>query len=295
MSTTSKQSLGVALMVFAMLAIPISDGYIKLLSSYYPVLLLNWFRFLIGGIIFVPTALWMLKQHQLRSSQVAALSGRTVLHVLAISLYFLAIAEIPIADALGAYFIAPIVGIVLAAGLLGERLSRTPSAAVMIGFIGAITIVQPGATMEIEVLYAVAAGIVFGCFLVLTRTTAQEIPPLITIGFQCGLGSLLLLPVAFIFWIPVRWSDGLLLCAISCVWAVAHLAAIYAFKYATTNVLAPIVYFEMAGGAAVGYILFGDMPTGLTLVGIAMVIYAGILVQKSLSDNTHTPRPTVSK
>ena len=89
-------------MTLAMLAIPISDAYIKLLSDYYPILFLNWFRFSIGGILFVPVSLWLFRKHRLRRSEVAALSGRTVLHVLAISLYFLAIEKIPIADALGA-------------------------------------------------------------------------------------------------------------------------------------------------------------------------------------------------
>lgn len=268
-------------MTLAMLAIPISDGYIKLLSDYYPILFLNWFRFSIGGILFVPVSLWLFRKHRLRSSEVTALSGRTVLHVLAISLYFLAIEKIPIADALGASFIAPIVAILLAVALLGERLSRLKVAAVALGFVGTLVIVQPGAAVEIGGLYAVTAGILFGCFLVLTRTTAQTTPALITISFQCGLGSLLLLPIAIMFWTPVRWTDGLLICAISCVWAFAHLAAIYAFKYATTNVLAPLVYFEIVGGTVVGYLLFGSIPTGITTTGIVMVIAAGLLVHKS--------------
>jgi drug/metabolite transporter (DMT)-like permease len=283
-----KPLFGISLMVLAMLVFPVSDGFIKLLSERYPVLLLNWARFLSGSVIFVPLAMTMLKQHRLTKNQVLALSWRTLLHVLAVSLYFLAIARIPLADALGAYFVAPIVAITLGAAFLGERLTRTQAIAALIGFLGAMIVVRPGLSTNTGMFYAIGAGVVFGVFLVLTRKTAQAVPPVITLGFQCGLGTLLLLPIAFYFWSPIRWVDGILIAGIGGIWAAGHLAAVHAFKHAPVNVLAPIIYFEILGGAAVGYWLFGHIPSVATIIGISLVVAAGLLIQRTIPST----RPT---
>jgi drug/metabolite transporter (DMT)-like permease len=277
-------------MVLAMLVIPVSDGFIKLLSERYPVLLLNWARFLAGGLIFVPLASMMLKRHRLQRDQVVALCGRTVLHVLAISLYFLAIARIPLADALGAYFVAPIVAILLGTAVLGERFTRTQAIAVLIGFLGAMIVVRPGLSMDSGFFYAIGAGVVFGVFLVLTRKAALSVPPIITLGFQCGLGTLLLLPIALHFWSPIQWPDALLIAGIGGIWAAGHLAAVHAFKHAPGNVLAAIVYFEILGGAGIGYLLFGHIPSVATIVGIALIVAAGLIIQRNTAPPAHQPR-----
>jgi len=273
-------------MVLAMLVFPVSDGFIKLLSERNPVLLMNCARFLTGSVIFVPLTLMMLRHHRLERDQVLVLSGRAAFHVLASSLYFLAIARVPLADALGAYFVAPIVAITLGAALLGERLTRSQAIAALIGFLGAMIVVRPGLSMNIGMLYAIGAGLAFGVFLVLTRKTAQAVPPVIALGFQCGVGTLLLLPFAFYYWSPMPWVDWLSIVGIGGIWAAGHLAAVHAFKHAPVNVLAPIIYFEIVGGAAVGYWLFGHIPSATTIIGISLVVAAGLLIQRSISSST---------
>ena len=271
--------IGVSLMAFAMLAIPISDGIVKLLSEHYPVLFLNWMRFLVGGMIFAPLAFISLKRTRYGKNVLLSLTWRTAFHVVAISLYFLAIARVPIADALGAYFVAPIVAVVFAAWYLRESISRLQAAAVLAGFVGAIIVVRPGASMNIGMVYAVLSGIVFGLFLVLTRKAGQTVAPITTLGFQCIVGTLLLLPVAVFYWTPVSWLDAALIFAAGIFWSVGHLAIIKAFSLAPTSVLAPIVYMEIAGGAGIGYVLFGDLPSVGTMVGILLIVLAGLLVQ----------------
>ena len=61
---------------------------------------------------------------------------------------------------------------------------------------------------------------------------------------------------------------------------------VYAFKHAPVNVLAPIIYFEIVGGAGVGYWLFGHIPSATTIIGISLVVSAGLLIQRSISAST---------
>ena len=122
----------------------------------------------------------------------------------AVSLYFLAIARVPIADALGAYFVAPLVASALAVVLLKEQITRAQAVALLVGFGGALIVVRPGASTDVGMLYAVGSGVVFGMFLVSTRKASQVVPALVTLECQCGLSTLLLFPVAIYFWTPVE-------------------------------------------------------------------------------------------
>lgn len=171
---------GIGLMAIAMLILPISDGIVKLLSDRYPILFLNWTRYLIGGLIFVPLALTTRRSRRLNVDQVVALSGRTVLHVTTVRFYFLAIARVPIADALGAYFVAPLVASALAVIYLHERVSVVQIIALIVGFGGVLVVVRPGTSTDVGMYYAVASGVVFGMILVSTRKASQTVPPLVT-------------------------------------------------------------------------------------------------------------------
>jgi drug/metabolite transporter (DMT)-like permease len=288
LSKISTPMMGLGFMALAMLILPISDGLVKLLSDRYPILFLNWARYLIGAVIFAPFAFTALRNHRLRSDQISALSGRTILHVTAVSLYFLAIARVPIADALGAYFVAPLVASALAVLVLRERISHVQIVALLVGFSGALIVVRPGPSTDVGMFYAVASGVVFGMFLVSTRKASQTIPPLLTLGFQCGLGTVLLFPFGIFFWTPIQWPDGILIAAAGGIWAAGHFAMIHAFKHTAASVLAPLVYLEILGGAGVGYFLFGYIPSATTVFGIALVIAAGLLVQRSTGTASNT-------
>ncbi len=283
LETTLSPMLGIGLMTFAMLILPISDGIVKLLSDEYPILFLNGARYFAGAVTFVPIALVMLRNYQFPTNQIFSLSTRTILHVCAVSLYFLAIARVPIADALGAYFVAPLVASVLAVILLNERITRSQAVALFVGFGGALIVVRPGASINVGMLYALTSGVVFGIFLVSTRKTSQKVPALAALGFQFVLGTLLLLPVVIYFWKPVELWDLYLIGVAGVLWAIGHFAIIQAFKRAATSTLSPFIYLEILGGAAVGYFMFNNIPSVITIIGIALVAFSGLLVQRTTS------------
>jgi len=271
--------VGIALMIIAMMVIPVSDGIIKLLSDDLDIMFLNWSRFFIGAVIFIPFAIKRHRRHRIQTRELLSLSIRTILHIAAVSFYFLAIARIPLADAIGAYFLAPIAALLFAVVLLGEKLSPVLVGAVVIGFVGTALIVQPGTSMDVGMVYAVLAGIIFGLFLALTRKAGLTIKPIVTLGFQCGVGTILLLPFGLVFASPVVWADGVLLILCGAIWAIGHYTIILAFTFATTSVLAPIVYVEIVGAAMVGYWLFGDVPDTFASIGIMIVIVTGLFAQ----------------
>ena len=68
------------------------------------------------------------------TEQLAAHTLRTVFLVVAMTLYFLAVARIPLATATSAYFVGPILAVVLAVVVLKEKLTTRKMLSLALGF-----------------------------------------------------------------------------------------------------------------------------------------------------------------
>jgi S-adenosylmethionine uptake transporter len=78
--------------------------------------------------------------------------------------------------------------------------------------------------------------------------------------------------------------DGwLLMVGLGIVFGVSQLLMIRAFALAPAGVLAPFNYVQIISAVILGVLMFGDVPDALTLVGIAMIIGAGVYVVRSPS------------
>jgi drug/metabolite transporter (DMT)-like permease len=279
------EMLGVLLMATAMLIIPTSDAIAKYLSGGHSPAFLSWVRYLAALGFILPVALL---QHARAPGPARAPASqgrywlaqtlRTAFLVTAMTLYFVAIARIPLADALGAYFIAPIVATLLAAIALRERLDRRKLLAVALGFVGAILVVRPGTETSADTLIALASGCCMACYLVLTRATAQDRPPVMTLTIQLTLGILMLLPFAVLQWTTPTRESLLLILLMGLVSTLSNLMTISAFRLAQVQTLSPFVYLELIGATALGFALFGDLPSPATWAGIAVIVIAGLIV-----------------
>ena len=271
---------GVILMAIAMLVLPVVDGIAKYLSHDHSPLFLSWARCVAAGLIVLPVSLAVHGARPLPTARLGSHLLRTVFLVLAMSLYYLAVARIPLATATSAYLSAPVMAVVLAVVILGERLTRAKLAGLALGFAGAMAIVRPGGAVEPAILLAFAAGLTFAFYLVATRRMAEAEDPLKTLAFQCVAGAVLLTPQAVANWsVPAR-AEIVLFAGLGLVSALCHFLSIAAFRRAEASVLAPLVYVELVGAALIGYFAFGEVPGLATLAGAALIAAAGLALAR---------------
>ncbi|WP_439499045.1 DMT family transporter [Bosea sp. (in: a-proteobacteria)] len=276
-----KPALGIALMAVAMLIIPGSDAIAKYLSPVHSPVFLSWARYVAALGFVLPVVLFQQARSReplISRGQILPQLVRTAFLVGAMTLYFVAIARIPLADALGAYFVAPIIATLLAAMVLRERLDRRKLAAVLLGFAGALLVVRPGTAGSAGTLIALASGGLMACYLVMTRATAQASPPLSTLTIQLVFGILLLTPFLLFQWTTPSWEALALILLMGLLAAAANLMTISAFRLAQVSTLSPLVYLELLGATALGFVLFGDLPSVTTWIGIAVIVAAGFTV-----------------
>jgi len=270
---------GLALMSVAMLIFPICDAIAKLLTADLSPIFVSWARYAAGSLFAFPAVLALAPRGgRIHVAQWPVQFLRTLFMVGSMTFYYLAIARVPLVDALGAFFVAPIIATFLAALVLRERLTVRKLSAVGLGFAGTLLIVRPGSSADAGLLYALLAGLCHACYVVATRQAAQASDPLRTLALQYGMGTLLLTPFAIALW---QWPTGhalALIATLGLISATCHLVSIFAFRFAEASTLSPLLYLELVGSAICGYAIFGDLPSATTWAGIGVIVIAGLIV-----------------
>ncbi|WP_299691775.1 EamA family transporter [uncultured Tateyamaria sp.] len=271
---------GIILMSAAMLGIPMVDGIAKYLSTDHSPLFVGWARYAVASLIVLPLAYRYHGRRLFPDEQRFAHLVRTAFLVTAMTLYFLAIARIPISLAVSAYFVGPVVAVALSVLFLKERFTRIKLLSLVLGFVGSIVVLQPSGDIDIGLIMAFGAGLFFALYLIATRQASQTSDPIKTLAFQCVIGTVLLSPqAAFTVSVP-HWDVLWLFAGLGVISAIGHLLTILAFRLADASTLSPLVYLELVGSAIIGYLIFSEIPTGTTVFGAMLIIVSGLVLLK---------------
>lgn len=282
-------TMGIVLMALAMLTIPLVDGLAKYLSSDYSPLFISWARYAVAALIVLPIVGFKRGLRILPSESLGAHTLRTVFLVTAMSLFFLAIARIPLATAITAYFVSPIIAVILSVLILKEHFTWVKGVSLLLGALGTLIILKPGGTTDPGILMALAAGFFFALYMLATRRAAQKSDPFKTLAFQCAMGAILLSPFALLFWSGISRGDIILFAGLGLFSALSHILSITAFRFADASTLAPVVYVELFGSVAIGYLAFNDIPGWSVIGGAFLIVMAGLILL--LHGRSASPQP----
>jgi drug/metabolite transporter (DMT)-like permease len=285
---TDRPTLGIALMLLFCLLAPLADALAKMLGDSVPLLQVVAVRFVaqaallapvvlaLGGALRVPRRLW----------PVVVL--RTLLHVAGISLMFLGLRVLPLADAIAIAYLMPFI-VLLAGGLiLDEVVGWSRALACAAGFAGTLMVLQPAfRDVGAPALLPLGVAVAFAAFMLLTRQVARAMAPLELQAINGLIGSALLVPVAV-----MAEGTGLpeldpvapdpralvLLVGIGVIGTVAHLALTWSLRFAPAATVAPMQYLEIPFAVVLGLALFGELPGLLSLAGITVVMASGLYI-----------------
>lgn len=276
-------------MILGMLTFPVGDTAAKYLSTDYSSITLATIRFFVGAVILVPYALSQSSVAKIGSKldKVMLIEQlvRALLIIGATVLFIEGIARLPLADAIGAYLIGPLIATLLAFLVLKEDLSKRKVIALLLGFFGALVIVKPGYSMHIGFVYALLAGACYGAFLVAIKGSRRSISSYASVAIQTAVGTLLLIPFSVSGILKIDWSDWWLFAIMGLCSAVANILTIIALRYAAASLLSPLVYVEVVGATILGYLVFGNIPTLVTAGGIGVIAFSGCLLIERRSSN----------
>jgi len=183
---------------------------------------------------------------------------------------------------------------VLSLPVLGERPTRARWIAAIAGFAGILILVRPGsAVFHPATALLVMAAISNAMYQLLTRRLPDD-SPYTTLFYSPIVGTLGLTVALPFTGMPetVTWTDGLFLVVLGFLAGVGHWMFISAFVLAPAALLAPFTYLQMIWATMYGYLVFGQLPDGLSMLGMAVIVASGAALVLHERRGAAFPQPT---
>ncbi len=313
-SERAQPSLGVALKIISTIVFTLMSTLVKLASADYPIGEIMFFR---SFFALIPVIVWMVARGIFPAALYTTRLHRHFFRSLAgaggMFTGFTALALLPIADATAIGYASPLMTVVLAVIFLGEKVRIYRWSAVAVGFIGVLVIlsdyVGPEAAGVREASTVGAVIAVASAFLGATASTQvramvhTEAPSTIVIYFSlfCALAGLISIP--FTPWSLPGWSDAAMLVSAGILGGIGQITMTQSFRHADASLIAPFDYTSMIWALIVSLVVFNTWPSGIMLVGTAIVIGAGLFViyrehrlgiQRNRSKQAQTPTTTTT-
>ncbi|MEZ5925145.1 MAG: DMT family transporter [Hyphomicrobiaceae bacterium] len=276
---TDRALAGIAMMLTAMIILPVTDASAKYMASAIPALELVWARYLFQVVVLLPIGLGRLGPALFRSNNPRLQIARSLILTVGTCLFFAALRFMPLADTLAVFFISPILTTMLSPLVLGEQVGPWRWGAVVLGFLGALLVIRPGfAEINPGIVLAVGSGLTYATYALITRKLAGTDPPLVTLnvtGIVGAAAASIALPFVWVSPSMLQWGLMALMGVVS---AIGHFLIVMAYERTSASGLAPFAYAEIISATALGYWLFDDFPAAVTWLGIAIIMASGIII-----------------
>lgn len=246
----------------------------------------------------IPIVLWLMWRGvfraALRTDRPVGHMLRGLIGVASMFLMFAGLARLPLTDATALGYASPLFVVIFAAIVLREQIHAMRWSAVAIGLLGVLVILWPqlssgalAAALKGAGNDETAAGAAFAlgatvltaaAMIQIRRLTETEGTGTIVFYFSVWSAVAGLASAPLLGW---TWPDArtaALLVATGCVGGVAQILLTESYRRADASLVAPFEYSTILWALALGFALFGDLPSVWTLVGGAIIVGSGVAV-----------------
>ena len=205
--------------------------------------------------------------------------GRSLFGWLGVTAMFAAVAVIPLSDATAISFLNPVMGMLLAIPLLGERVGKWRWLAAALAMVGAVVLLRPGSgVIQPAAMLALAAAVLLGMELIFIKKLANREGPfqILLINNCIGL-TLASVAVITVFKAPTA-QQWLALVALGLMMAAAQACFVNAMARADASFVTPFSYITLVFAAGYDAIFFGVIPDAISWIGAGTILAGAILL-----------------
>jgi drug/metabolite transporter (DMT)-like permease len=193
-------------------------------------------------------------------------------------MFFWAVRDLPLADAITFYLAGPIYVTVFSALLLKEKVDWRRWTAVLVGFAGVVIALRPSAaSFTLPALIALTGSVFFALLMVVTRILRDTSDTVLMTGQFFGSFAFGAATAPFV-WITPTPYDFFFLSAFGAVSIAALFCINRSLKLAPASVVVPYQYTMLIWAIALGYLVFGDVPDAPMLAGAAIIVASGLYI-----------------
>jgi drug/metabolite transporter (DMT)-like permease len=206
---------------------------------------------------------------------------RCAFSIVAMTTGFTAIVHLPLAEATAISFSRAMFATLLAIVVLKEVVGIRRWSATIIGFIGVIVIVRPSpdGINEYALLALISAGLV-ACNLIITKSLSTTERPSTIMAYQAGILTIAYAIPAWWLWTQPTLSELALIVGIAILMSIAQYCMIRGYKEAEASAAQPLEYVRLIYAAAIGFVVFAEVPTAWTWAGAVVIIGSSIYTMR---------------
>ncbi|WP_113912457.1 DMT family transporter [Roseovarius dicentrarchi] len=275
----SENTIGALLMMASMAAYTLNDTLMKSLSGHVPLFQVIFLRGCLTSAA-VAVIAWRMGAFSKRVSRrdTGAIFLRVVGEVAGTYFFLTALYHMPLANVTSLLQALPLAITLTAAVVFREKIGLPRLGAILVGFVGVMLIVRPGAEgFNVYALYGLAA---VGCLTLrdlATRSLSRETSSMlvtfatsITVMSAFGLGAL------GGEWVPLDRADWLTIVGAATLIVAGYLTSIMVVRVGDISFTAPFRYTAILWALVLGWLAFGDWPAPIVLVGAGIVVGSGL-------------------
>ena len=257
------------------------DVFVKSLGGRFDPLQISFFRYGCGLIFLIPVFI--------RFGASNMKTERLPLHILRMCLAFAAqlgifitVIHMPLADATAFMFSKPLFTTLVAVFILHEVVSGRRWAATIVGFVGVLVLVRPGAgTIDPYAFVAIFSALTFAIANVLIRKMSTTEPtPRILFYYHIGGVLLFIGPAAWVWTMPVG-IEWVKLIGIGGLTTLGIFGFMRAFAVGEANAVGPAENVRLIYAALFGYFLFSEIPTIWTFAGALIIVASTVYIARA--------------
>jgi drug/metabolite transporter (DMT)-like permease len=298
MKVTSDNVKGIGFLVLAIFILSLQDIAIKWIGGDYPVLEIVIFRNLVA----LPCTLVLFRleggRGRPRTQRPKLEYVRGLLLFLSFTTYMMGLAALPLADVAAIRNSAPLFITFLSVVMLGEQVGPRRWLALIVGFMGVLLIIRPGAaTFNLGSIFVLLATLFYALNVMITRrlrTTDSSATMAYYSTLVYLLAALVLAPlvifigeipdahpsIAFLFrpWAIPTPLDLLIMAGLGLIWASGMYLVARAYSLAQASVAAPFEYAALLFSVLWGFLFWQEIPTWATWAGAFLTISSGLYI-----------------
>ena len=266
-------------MMASMAAFTLNDTLLKLTNGAVPLAQLLFLRGVLSSVLIYALArsLGALRFHVARRDW-GLIAIRSAAEVGAAYFFVTALLNMPLANVTAVLQALPLTVAVGAALVFREPLGWRRMSAILIGFMGMLLIVRPGVDgFSLWSGYALMAVLCVTLRDLATRRLSVHVPSMtVTLASSLAVTVSFGLASTLTDWVPVTLPLAALIGAAAVFIIGGYFFSIRAMRVGEISFIAPFRYTGLVWALVLGWLVFGDWPTNLTLLGAGIVVATGL-------------------
>lgn len=271
---------GIALMVAAMALYVVNDMFVKLTTRHFSPAQVLAIRGLFASALVVAIAINSGELRNARALTRRIVGLRCVLEVTTAATSIAALSLAPLASVTAVTMAAPLI-ITVASFVLGwERVVAGRVVAVLAGLAGAALVVKPVAGLD-ALDWGLVLALLCAVSLAARDLVTRKIPPNVPSVLLALITTVAVCVAGFVFssvetWPALARAETAILALAAVCAALGNYALIAACRGVDLSVVTPFRYSIIVWALILGFMVWGDTPDALSLLGIALICGAGV-------------------